>query len=214
MKRSISFLLIFSMLFVFLSTSCSKSEEYTAPDVCLDAGHGGEDYGSVYNTRYEKNDNLNMVNAIKRELDKRHIKTVLTRNDDTFVSLQERTRIANESGAKLLVSIHRNSGKNAKGVEIWISSQNIWADRVLAENIMESLEKTGITANRGIKTGFRSDHSKDYYINSKSDLPSCIIEFGFMNNSEDNKMFDENAEEYAESVADAIELTLQDISTD
>ena len=212
MKRFVSFLILFAMAFVFLGASCSKTEDYEAPQVCLDAGHGGEDYGAVYNTRYEKNDTFAMVNAVKRALEKKNIKAVLTRSEYKFISLQDRTKIANESGAKILVSIHRNSGKNAKGVEIWINSKNLWADRVLAENIMANLKETGISADRGIKTGFQTDHSKNYYINSNTDIPSCIVELGFMNSDEDNKMFNnDNIKKYAESIADAIEISINDI---
>lgn len=212
MKKSVSFFLIFALFFTLFSTSCSKIEEYKAPDVCLDAGHGGEDYGSVYNNRYEKNDNMKMVNAIKRELERKKIKTVLTRHDDEFVSLQERTRVANQSNAKLLVSIHRNSGEGAKGVEVWINSKNIWEDRVLAENILKNLNDTGISKDRGIKTDFQASDSDDYYINDKTEIPSCIVELGFINNAQDNAMFSEdNIDKYAEAIADAIQTTLNDI---
>ena len=215
MKRFVSFLILFSMAFVFLGTSCSKTEEYKAPQVCLDAGHGGKDYGVVYNKRYEKNDTFAMVNAVQRALEKRNIGVSLTRGEDKFLSLQERSKIVNDSGAKLLVSFHRNSGKNAKGVEIWINPKNLWADRVLAENIMTNLKKTGISADRGIKTVLKSEKNENYYINTQSDIPSCLVKLGFISSDEDNKMFDDdNIEKYAESIADAIEISLDDIYGD
>lgn len=62
--------------------------------VCLDAGHGGKDNGSDYRLRYEKNDNLKITQAVAAYLaDKENIQVIMTRSDDTFLSLEERTSL-------------------------------------------------------------------------------------------------------------------------
>ena len=80
--------------------------------VCLDAGHGGKDNGSDYRLRYEKNDNLKITQAVAAYLaDKENIQVIMTRSDDTFLSLEERTSFSNQNNADYFVSLHRNTGE-------------------------------------------------------------------------------------------------------
>ena len=55
--------------------------------VCIDAGHGGYDVGATNGERYEKDDNLRLAKAVEAELKARGINTIMTRSDDTYVSL-------------------------------------------------------------------------------------------------------------------------------
>ena len=83
--------------------------------VVLDAGHGGKDPGAIgkYGTK-EKDVALDITKRAGRLLEKSGIKVVYTRDEDVFVPLLERTRIANNSNGKLFVSIHTNANKNRK----------------------------------------------------------------------------------------------------
>lgn len=92
--------------------------------VILDAGHGGKDGGTVgrYKTK-EKDISLDIVKRIGLSLERNtHIKVVYTRDEDVFVPLWKRTKIANESNGKLFVSIHLNSNPNrsVKGFETYL----------------------------------------------------------------------------------------------
>lgn len=171
--------------------------------VVIDVGHGGDDVGAEYNGRYEKDDNLAVALLVEEKLKANGIDVVLTRDDDTFISLEKRCKIANRKQAELFVSLHRNSADGAKGVEIWVSSDSPEADVSLAESILQNLDEAGISQNRGVKSGYaRGDGN--YYINSHTDMPSCLVELGFINSEEDNELFDQNLDAYAEAVADAI----------
>lgn len=171
--------------------------------VVIDAGHGGSDVGAEYNSRYEKDDNLAVALLVKEKLKGMGIDAVMTRDNDTFISLEKRCKIANRKQAQLFVSLHRNSAEGANGVEIWVSSEKPEADMQLAENILQGLDEAGISQNRGVKSGYaRGDGN--YYINSHTDMPSCLVELGFINNEEDNALFDKNLEAYAEAIANAI----------
>lgn len=93
--------------------------------IVLDAGHGGKDPGAIGpGGTYEKNVVLNIVrdlgSIIKKEWP--DIKVVYTRNDDRFIPLKERGKIANRNDGKLFVSVHANAAKNrsAKGAEVYI----------------------------------------------------------------------------------------------
>jgi len=92
--------------------------------IVIDAGHGGHDTGTVGPTGLMEKDlcldvALRLGKLIQQKLPGADI--VYTRSDDTFVPLEERTRIANEAKADLFVSIHANSSPNhgTRGVETY-----------------------------------------------------------------------------------------------
>ncbi len=176
--------------------------------VIIDPGHGGDDPGAVYNGRNEKDDNLRIALLVKDKLDDMGISAELTRKSDKFISLEKRCKIANSRKAELFVSLHRNSAENANGVEIWIKDDSPQKDSELAENILEMLDNAGISLNRGVKAGYAREDGQNYYINTHTDMPSCLVEIGFINNETDNKLFDENIDEYAQSIAEGINKSL------
>lgn len=179
-------------------------------DVYIDAGHGGNDVGAVYgeNERYEKDDNLDIAKAVKKELKKHKVKAAMTRSSDRTVSLQERCKEANKKKAKLFVSIHRNSAVSGSGIEIWTKSNYNKKDLELANNILDNLKDTNIQENRGIKKGTIEAEESDYYVNRNTSMPSCLIELGFISNKKDNALLDENINEYAKAIAEGIIKTL------
>jgi N-acetylmuramoyl-L-alanine amidase len=84
--------------------------------IVLDPGHGGKDPGAIGRKLkvQEKDVNLAVSLKLKRMLEQELGLTVLmTRSDDRFVSLGDRTRYANENQADLFVSIHANASKNS-----------------------------------------------------------------------------------------------------
>lgn len=171
--------------------------------VCLDAGHGGKDNGADYQGRYEKDDNLRMAQAVAAYLREKGVTVVMTRDEDVFLSLEERCTYANLKEADYFVSLHRNTG-DGNGVETWIYSGASDETTVLAQRIQEKLEAVGVQRNRGVKNGSQSSESGNYYVNIHSDMPSCIVELGFMGNAKDNQLFDENLNAYAAAIGDAI----------
>lgn len=93
--------------------------------VVLDPGHGGNDYGAVNSDHQEKDLVLLMAHTLRDELQKLGIRTLLTRDDDTFVTLSERARMANQSSASLFLSLHMNAHpteSKLKGFEIYLLS--------------------------------------------------------------------------------------------
>ncbi|TMA33796.1 MAG: N-acetylmuramoyl-L-alanine amidase [Deltaproteobacteria bacterium] len=101
--------------------------------VVVDAGHGGRDTGAIGPHRVREKD---MALAIARKVASRlrslGFMVVMTRNEDKFVSLDDRTRIANEAKADLFISIHCNAAKRRKleGVETW--TLNVASDHYAA----------------------------------------------------------------------------------
>lgn len=178
-------------------------------DVVIDAGHGGNDYGAIYGERNEKDDNLALALLVYEKLEEMGVDAELTRDKDKKLSLEKRCSFANRKKAELFVSLHRNSAEGAKGVEIWVSdAENAEKDKALAQCILSSLDEAGISKNRGVKEGYaRGDGN--YYVNSHTSMPSCLVELGFINSETDNELYDENLEAYAQAIAEAVAENLK-----
>jgi len=92
--------------------------------VVIDAGHGGNDVGTHGPSGYyEKDLTLDVAQRLGALIsDRMGSDVVYTRSDDTYVGLEERTRIANQRGADLFLSIHANSSpyRAAAGVETYV----------------------------------------------------------------------------------------------
>ena len=93
--------------------------------VVLDPGHGGDDDGARgARGLLEKDVVLDVARRMARRLRSRGLEVVMTRSDDRFVGLEERTAIANDARADLFVSIHANAAedRSARGIEVYFHS--------------------------------------------------------------------------------------------
>ena len=108
-------------------TSSIKPQQTTKYDltVCIDPGHGDYDPGTVNSdqTRLEKDDDLRISLKIRDCLEKQGVNVVMTRSDDTFVELEDRTKIANNAKCDFFVCMHRNAYiGDMRGVEVWVNN--------------------------------------------------------------------------------------------
>jgi N-acetylmuramoyl-L-alanine amidase len=120
--------------------------------IVIDPGHGGHDLGTVGpEGLLEKNFVLTIARDLQKQLqDRLGAQVVLTRNDDRFISLEERTAIANQHRADLFISIHANSSRmrSTSGVETYyLDFANTEAEKevaarenAIAENNVRDLE--------------------------------------------------------------------------
>ena len=116
--------------------------------VVIDAGHGGDDHGARGpKGLLEKDLVLDVARRVATKLSGDGVKAVLTRSDDRFVGLEDRTSIANDARADLFVSIHANASEAqaAKGIETFFVSLDATdeAARALALEENKSFTKTG-----------------------------------------------------------------------
>ena len=93
--------------------------------VVIDPGHGGKDPGAISpNNNYEKTVVLKVSLLLGEMIQKNfpEVKVVYTRNDDRFIGLAKRAKIANDIGADLFISIHANAIEipSANGFETWV----------------------------------------------------------------------------------------------
>jgi len=105
----------------------SKKEKWNFDVIVIDAGHGGKDFGAIgINGVKEKDVNLAIALKLGALIEKsmKGVKVVYTRDDDTFIELYRRGKIANEKGGKLFISVHCNSTpqkpSNATGNEVYL----------------------------------------------------------------------------------------------
>lgn len=184
----------------------------SAPEisVCLDPGHGDHDPGAISGDRQEKDDNLRIALLVRDNLEAKGIRVYMTRDDDTFLSLEERCALANKKKCTLFVALHRNSAESGSGVEVWVENTPEKVDWALAENILNGLSEAGISKARGVKSGYVHNPDGNYYVNAHTKMPSCLVELGFITSNTDNALFDEHLNDYAKEIADAIEKTLQE----
>ncbi|MDO8734790.1 MAG: N-acetylmuramoyl-L-alanine amidase [Elusimicrobiota bacterium] len=126
--------------------------------IVVDAGHGGEDPGAIgQKGTKEKDINLIIAQRLKDILKKNGYEVFLTRADDTFIPLADRTRLANKVMADLFVSIHCNASISAdtRGFEIYFLSEKA-TDRAAEavanmENSVIALEKSSLSGKRDIE---------------------------------------------------------------
>jgi len=167
--------------------------------IALDAGHGGSDPGAVYKGRQEKDDTLDLTLAVGDILKKNGIDVYYTRTTDEYETPFKKATDANNSGADLFVSIHRNSSENPNqysGVETLVYSDTGLKAEV-ARNINNQLEDAGFK-NLGV------DERKNLVVLKRTKMPAVLVEAGFINNDKDNYLFDEEFDSIAQAIADGI----------
>ena len=169
--------------------------------IFLDAGHGGIDSGATSGTRLEKDDNLKMAIAVGDRLADKGFKIDFSRTDDRFLSLQDRTKKANDFGADLFLSFHRNAftRNSSNGIEFWIYSGLARNTIEWANTIYTSVVSTYAQSQRGIKSG-------NLYVCKYTNMPAVLLELGFITNDADNLIFDNYFSRYADAIASSVSL--------
>lgn len=158
--------------------------------IVLDPGHGGHDKGAVSaDGIMEKDLNLQLASAIAEELEKCGFEVLLTRQDDRFLSLDERPAFAAEKQADIFISIHHNSSKNtdAYGSEVFLlkseseeENQRIISSWYPAFAIAKELTVANFSTSRGVKTA-------RFKVLRLSTIPAILIEAGFVSNKDEVK---------------------------
>jgi len=143
-----AYLLLTTFFFINYYAIGQKKESYGIKKIVIDPGHGGRDPGTVGSKSYEKNIALSVSLKFGELISKnlQDVDIIYTRNDDRSVPLDERSKIANSSGADLLISIHCNSSpsKSAYGTETYVLGLHKSADNLdvaMRENAVITYEE-------------------------------------------------------------------------
>ena len=171
----------------------------------LQSAHGGWDPGKTgTGGENEKILNLAVTEKLTEYLEQGGAEVILTRNQDTALGsskhadMAERQRIANETGADILVSIHQNAfpSAKAKGAQVFYHKSSE-RGKILAECVQESLKSRVDGSNRRM-----AKENKEYYILRTTQIPAVIVECGFLSNAEEERLLNDTA--YQERLAWAV----------
>lgn len=164
--------------------------------IVIDPGHGGDDLGtqSTSKPRYkEKHLNLATAKMLAVFLEQMGYTIIMTRSDDSFLTLEKRAEIANKLKSDLFVSVHYNSApaKQADGIEVFYYREDANKERVVASKLLaqlvlnQVLEQTDAKS-RGVKHG-------DLSVIRNTKMPAILVEGGFLTNDEEmDKLKDPN----------------------
>jgi len=152
--------------------------------IVIDPGHGGHDPGAKANGTSEAEIVLDVALRLEKLLKKvPGIEVVLTRREDEFVALQERTAIANRENADLFLSIHVNASTNhsARGLETYYLN--------FASNLSASAVAARENAASGQAMGSLPDFVKAIALNNKLDESrdfATFVQRGMMDKAKDS----------------------------
>ena len=174
--------------------------------VVIDAGHGGQDPGAVYEGRKEKDDNLRLAMAVGEMLENMGVEVLYTRATDVYQSPNEKAAMGNRSDADFFISLHRNampvpgSGSGA----LTLVYEDGGEAGALAKNIQRNM----------VQAGFRDlgvQERPGLAVLSRTSMPAVLVEAGFIDNPADNVFFDENLEQIAQAIAQGVADTFQEM---
>lgn len=124
--------------------------------IVIDAGHGGNDLGTLMGAIYEKDVAVIYATKLRDELKRAmpDLEVVMTRDSDRYVSLPDRAKIANQKGAHFFLSLHVNHAPNPRveGAETYILNPEATDDDAKKTALLENetwLKSSGIKASEG-----------------------------------------------------------------
>lgn len=168
--------------------------------ICIDPGHGGRTSGAVGKYSKEKDINLAISLKIQTYLLKMGINVIMTRKDDSYVSLQKRCDIANSNKCDYFVSIHCNSFSNssASGTETFYYPGSK-AGRALASRIQHAAVAHNNNADRGVKTA-------QFYVIKYTNMVAVLHECAFISNKAEEDML--NNKEWQDGYAKSLAISI------
>jgi N-acetylmuramoyl-L-alanine amidase len=200
--------------------------------IVLDAGHGGWDMGTVGRKGLmEKNLVLDIVARLGKLVSKRlGAEVIYTRHNDTYVSLEKRTEIANLAGADMFLSVHGNYSDlpSARGVETYYTNtyssvrarspdgnagdelnvswtnvdvrEKVLQSRRFAEDVQSSLYRTLKTKNPATRN--RGVKEASYVVLTGTTMPAILSEVSFVSSPADESKLQSAV--YRQDIAEAL----------
>ena len=203
----------------------NNSTMFKVGAILIDAGHGGKDPGALKTykingkdvTIQEKDINLKVAKLLGERLKTAYPdkQIILTRDKDIFLTLQERTEIANNVKVKpdeavLFISVHVNSSlnKTSSGYEVWYLSpgyrrtvldksstddsslfpilNSMLEEEYTTESIMiAKFIMDGLESQIGNESKARGIKAEEWFVVKNSNMPSVLIELGFVSNEKE-----------------------------
>ena len=167
--------------------------------VVIDAGHGGRDHGGQWGRVYEKHLALDTSVRLEKHLKRMGYRTVMTRRGDYFLTLPQRCQIANRYRNAIFVSVHFNYTwkQEVSGLETFYHNSE-------GQKLANQVQNRMIRYTRSID---RDEKFARYYVIRTTNMPSILVEGGFVSNEAERKRMKSGRfrEALARAIADGIQ---------
>ena len=185
----------FFLLFLFCLLGTGQVEARNVSRVIIDPGHGGKDKGAHRGKVYEKKLTLQIAFKVEALLKAKGIPVTMTRRSDRFVSLKDRSIIANRYRNAVFISIHFNAHTNHRyhGVETYYYGEQ--GKRLAAHIHLRLLSKLKIR-NRDTR------QRKDLAVLRHTRCPAVLVECGYISHPYERRRAQQKS--YQDSCAQAI----------
>jgi len=163
------------LLLALIWLGCFSHAASAFTTVVIDPGHGGQDRGGIPGQRVpEKVMALDTARRLEIRLRAAGFRTIMTRYDDTFVSLPQRVAIANAQRDAIFISIHFNATPRpgAEGFETYYYTRR---SAKLAAACYSRIIQAWPGSRRGVRT-------RGFFVIRKTIIPSVLVEPGFLTN--------------------------------
>lgn len=170
--------------------------------VVVDAGHGGRDPGAVYKGVQEKDLNLDIAKRLEKLLKEQGIQVYMTRTDDSFVNLHDRSALANNVNADLFASIHNNAGMTSYSgsITLYYPSSVIHGQSTTSKDIANIVQNELSGKLGSLNLGIQP--RPNLVVLNSTKMPAFIAEVGFITNGKE--MAKLNTATYRQNSAEAL----------
>lgn len=185
--------------------------------IMIDAGHGGNDSGAIcaYNPnnskKYEKQINLLLAQKIKAKLEARGATVIMTRSNDTYVSLNARANMGRTKNPDMFIAVHCDSSESASpmGTTAYYYQAYSFPLASAVHKRIVSAYKSSIYSGAGSATLNKIDRGTNMYpfrVTRIEECPAVLIEYGFVSNIRECKLLwsDSVQERLAQATVDGI----------
>jgi len=149
--------------------------------IAIDAGHGGTNTGAAGATSniIEKDYTLKIAKEVEKYFTAKKVKTFMTREHDTDLTMIDRTLMLRQQDPDILISVHLNSASSdtVKGVSTYYRYIGF---RPLSQAILKRMQELKLKE-WGNVGGF------NFSLSGPTEYPNCLLEVGFLSNREDEK---------------------------
>jgi N-acetylmuramoyl-L-alanine amidase len=215
---------------LLVAASSAVARPSHAQTVVLDPGHGGSNVGAPGpDGIWEKRVTLSVSRKLRRELERRGLSVVMTRERDLYLTLGERVRRVNSAHADLFLSLHANASPqhSRRGVETFVAARDVAdvaADRAAATandpvaGMLARARARFVTAEssrlaRAVQAALGATRESDrgvrqapYDVLDGVSIPAALVEVGFLDHQDEGRelLDPEVQQQIAVAIADGI----------
>lgn len=166
--------------------------------IVIDVGHGGNDHGSLVEGISEKQVCLEIANKLLALNKNSKIQIILTRSDNKFLTLKERTEFINELNPDYMISLHANMSADITmyGSDLFVSKNEHLTTKSLQ---LANFLKKSLGSEREVK-------QNNFYLLKNVNCPSVLLELGYLSNTKDRNymMSNKGQEQIAKAILSSI----------